>query len=525
VSLGQIYNLGTVTVTNGSATVTSSGAIFVDVLLGDTLQVGTTQAYVSSVNAGFNVITLMAPWAGATATNSVYMILKNSWSRYDPAITQAVLRDFLSKMADAGIIYAVDGTVPDPGIGNDGDYALKTNVPAWTLWLKVTGTWVVQGDVRPAPPDPALFVHKAGGVDAVMTGLLTLSGDPTAPLHAVTKQWATPLDAMAYNGMQYNGSFEVSQQYGHGSSQITPGYAIDGWSHGRVGSMTTGLGAYDDTHVPGLQYTLVFHTTVAQTTLGGGDYAFMAQQIEGYRIARLGWGTASARPITIAFWSVHQRAGGYTLKVGNATSDRSYCAAYVQAVAGVPQYNVITIPGCTTGTWNKTNGVGILFGFTLASGTIYTAPVANTWYNANYIAAPGQVNGVETTADGIYLFGVFVFPGTQAPAAAQAPLIMRPFDQELLICQRYFRYETFSPGGLWLFSIDNSAGYRRATYHFNPYMRIAPVVTITATVGGSTFVSGPSASLSTPYSCQLSADITTVGGYAYVDSLLASARL
>ena len=150
-SLGQIYNLGTVTVTNGSATVTSAGAIFVDVILGDTLQVGATQAYISSVNAAFNQLTLMAPWAGTSATNSIYMIMKNSWSRYDPAITQAVLRDFLTKMTDAGIFYAVTGTVPDPGIGNEGDYALKSNVPAWTMWLKVSGVWVLQGDVRPDP--------------------------------------------------------------------------------------------------------------------------------------------------------------------------------------------------------------------------------------------------------------------------------------------------------------------------------------------------------------------------------------
>jgi hypothetical protein len=35
--------------------------------------------------------------------------------------------------------------------------------------------------------------------------------------------------------------------------------------------------------------------------------------------------------------------------------------------------------------------------------------------------------------------GVVVLPGIEGPTAAQSPLIMRPFDQELLTCQRYYR--------------------------------------------------------------------------------------
>jgi hypothetical protein len=36
------------------------------------------------------------------------------------------------------------------------------------------------------------------------------------------------------------------------------------------------------------------------------------------------------------------------------------------------------------------------------------------------------------------LTGVVVLPGIEAPSAARAPFIMRPFDQELLLCQRYY---------------------------------------------------------------------------------------
>jgi hypothetical protein len=146
-ALGQFYNVGTVTVTNGSTTVTGAGVIWSDVLIGDFIQVGPYVSIVSSVDATFTVITLAAPWAGTTASGAAYLILKMSWERYVVSITQVMLREFMLKLEDAGVFYAVEpGHVPDPAIGNEGDYALRTSSP-WTVWLKVSGAWVVQ-----APP-------------------------------------------------------------------------------------------------------------------------------------------------------------------------------------------------------------------------------------------------------------------------------------------------------------------------------------------------------------------------------------
>ena len=164
-ALGQIYTTGTVTVTNGSATVTGAGVIWTDVIDGDTLQVGTTQAFVLSVNTALDQLTLKAPWAGTSAAGAAYMILKNSWLRYDPAITQTVLREFLTKIAGAGIIYAVTGETPDPGVGKDGDYALKTNETPWTMWLKVAGVWEEQDPSGGAAASGVTFT-PAGNIAA-----------------------------------------------------------------------------------------------------------------------------------------------------------------------------------------------------------------------------------------------------------------------------------------------------------------------------------------------------------------------
>jgi hypothetical protein len=88
----------------------------------------------------------------------------------------------------------------------------------------------------------------------------------------------------------------------------------------------------------------------------------------------------------------------------------------------------------------------MLVDFAMACGPTNTVPAANVWTVGNYWAAPGQVNAVAATSDVFRLTGVVVLPGIEAPSAARAPLIMRPFDQELLTCKRYF--EMINPGSV-----------------------------------------------------------------------------
>jgi hypothetical protein len=65
----------------------------------------------------------------------------------------------------------------------------------------------------------------------------------------------------------------------------------------------------------------------------------------------------------------------------------------------------------------------------------------------SYLAAPGQVNGVTATSDAFRITGVVVLPGIAAPTAAQSPLIMRPYDQELMTCKRYYETLAFPVSG------------------------------------------------------------------------------
>jgi hypothetical protein len=283
-----------------------------------------------------------------------------------------------------------------------------------------------------------------------LTGRVTVAVDPTAALGVATKQYVDAGDVagLAAAGMQINGGMEVSQELGAGG-RSTNGYICDGWRCGLNGTMA--YVAVADANGGGVfplfpKYRLLVSITTAQASLGAGDYTQIQQYIEGWRCERLNWGTTNAQPITIGFWTAHARTGVYSVFVHNSVDDRSYVTTYTQAVANIAQYNVVTIPGPTAGSWATDNTIGLKVGFSFGCGATFTAPSVGSWLSGNYIAAPGQVNAVAATSDNFRITGVVVLPGAQTITAAQSPLLMRSYDQELTLCKRYYQKIVRPPG-------------------------------------------------------------------------------
>ena len=308
------------------------------------------------------------------------------------------------------------------------------------------------------PTDTSLLAKSANLADVA---------DVTASRKSI---YAAPFDALAYNGMQINGSMEVSQENG-GTLQPINRYPADGWAYS-AGAINGTTNVQQTLQSPGggLKNTIVVTVATAPTSIAAGDWYMFYQRIEGNRTVCLGWGFASAQPITIGFWTGHHRTGLYGVAVGNSDATRSYVATYTQAAADTWQYNVVTIPGCSDGTWLYDNGSGIMLKFAVAAGTTYTASSANVWLNGSYMAAPGQVNGVGTTSDIFRLTGVVVLPGIEAPSAARSPLIMRPFDQELLTCKRYYQMSDIAIE----FPATGAGQFGSTPVAFSPELRASP---------------------------------------------------
>ena len=307
--------------------------------------------------------------------------------------------------------------------------------------------------------------------------------------------YAAPFDAMAFNGMQINGAFEIGQER-TGNSTTTLSYVCDGWTMTFNGTMAVaGKQITSGSPFPGLQNGLQVTVTTAQAVLGSGDYMTVSQAIEGRRVARLQWGTANAQPLTIGFFSAHHRPGTYTVVARNSSNTRGYAATYTQNVADAPEFKTVTIPGDTAGTWARDSTIGLVAMFTAAAGASITAPVGNAWQAASYYAAPGQVNAVAAVTDVFRIGGVIMLPGIDVPSAAQLPLIHRRAVDELVLCQRYYEksYDLATlPGtvtnvGNFAFFITSGAanvGLSGISVPFKVSKRADPTVTVYNTLDG-----------------------------------------
>jgi hypothetical protein len=263
----------------------------------------------------------------------------------------------------------------------------------------------------------------------------------------IVKAYAAPFDAMAYSGMQINGGMEVSQEVGTTGVNVPDGtmtYALDGWGVQTSGTHRISAGqAVAPTYTPSnFSNSFAANVTTVNAAPAANHYCVIQQRIEGYRIARLGWGSAAALPITVGFWIKTVRAGNYSGSVCNSAFNRSYPFSF-SVGAATWEYKTVTIPGDATGTWPKDNTIGLMFNITLVAGSTLTAP-SGAWVAGGFFGANGTANGVSTAGDSMLITGVTVLPGTQAPTAAQSQNIMRPYDQELVTCRRYYEKLSYS---------------------------------------------------------------------------------
>ena len=366
------------------------------------------------------------------------------------------------------------------------DFPSSPTVGQVYTFLGVTYTFTAQGVWATASG-----ADLSGYVRADVAQSLT----STQQTQARSNIYAAPFDAQAYSGLQINGSMEVSQELGIGVGVTNTGYGLDGWRIDKAGTGSFSLAALASAVVPGFQNWLVVQITVVQASLGAGDVYHTSQTIEGFRVARLGWGTASAQPITIGFWTNHHLTGLYSGAVKNGAADRSYIFAYTQNAADVPQYNTVTIPGDTTGTWLTNNGRALQLVFVVAApvsgGTFSTT--SGVWTAGNFVSAPGQVNCLAATANIFRITGVVVLPGIEAPSAARSPLIMRPFDQELLLARRHY----YKSGDINdMYASFGNASWLLGSFKFTVPMRAVPSIIIrdgTTPSQVSTFGGGPAA--------------------------------
>ena len=231
-----------------------------------------------------------------------------------------------------------------------------------------------------------------------------------------------------------NGAMVINQRGFSGAITDTGAttYTLDRWyAYGTIASKFTV--AQSSTASTGFNNSLLA-TSSSAYTVGAGELFILGQSIEGYNVADLGWGTASAKTVTLSFQVRSSLTGTFGGSILNSAQDRSYPFTYTISAANTWTTISVTIAGDTSGTWLTTNGIGLKIYFGLGVGSTYTG-TAGAWASATYFSATGATSVVGTSGATFYITGVQLEVGSSATGFEY-----RQYQQELALCQRY--YET-----------------------------------------------------------------------------------
>ena len=212
-------------------------------------------------------------------------------------------------------------------------------------------------------------------------------------------------------------------------------------------------------------------TSLSAYTVGSTDNFWVGQHIEGYNIADLAWGTASAKTVTLSFWVRSSLTGNFGGSLSNSgTYNRFYPFTYTISSANTWEQKIVTITGCPDGSWNTGNTGGILVLFGLGYGSTYGSGTAGAWVAADQEVPTGSTSVVGTNGATLYITGVQLEKGSVA-----TPFEQRPFGQELALCQRYyFKLQSTAAGCKFGSSFNYTTTQALGVVSFPVPMRTSP---------------------------------------------------
>ena len=311
-----------------------------------------------------------------------------------------------------------------------------------------------------------------------VNSVVDASGGSGAILYGV----ASPPNSMGFRNRIINGNMVIDQRNAGASVTMsaTVVYTVDRWwsFEDTDGTMT----AQRSTIAPtGFTNSLLCTTTSADASLGATQRVMIGQRIEGFNVADLGWGTASAVPVTLSFKVRSSLTGTFGGVIKNANSTRSYPFIYTISSANTYEDKTVVIPGDTTGTWLTDNGTGMEVNFGLGVGSTFSG-TAGAWAGADLNSATGATSVVGTNGATFYITGVQLEAGTVA-----SPFEQIDYGRELIMCQRYYEksYDQATVPGTatgngYTFAVINTNGatnyYATAVDKFAVVKRSAPTM-------------------------------------------------
>jgi hypothetical protein len=283
----------------------------------------------------------------------------------------------------------------------------------------------------------AQITSDATGILEIRTG----TGAGTTAITVGTDQAVTiggnnisAVNSLGFRNRIINGAMVIDQRNnGAASANTINGYFIDRWmvlQTAASGKIIAQQNAGSVTPPTGFTNYLGITSQSAYSITSSDNFSIL-QQIEGFNVADLGWGTANAQTVTLSFWVRSSLTGTFGGAFSNAGVTRSYPFSYTISAANTWELKSVTVAGDTSGTWATNNTCGIRVWFGLGAGSTYSG-TAGAWAAADFRSVTGATSVVGTNGATFYITGVQLEAGSVA-----TPFERRDYGRELAMAQRY----------------------------------------------------------------------------------------
>ena len=257
-------------------------------------------------------------------------------------------------------------------------------------------------------------------------------------MRAETAQEARDLVSAGRRNLVMNGAMQIAQR---GTSfPNSQSFTLDRWHFG--GGSTTGeitVTQQSSNSAPGHANYIQGNVDVADASIAGTEYVMCSINIEGYQARPLCWGTSYAKPATISFWHKHSIAGTYSIILRSTDANYNYLIDYTQNTADVWQKSTFVIKPPTSGSWDKSTGIGLRLGFTMTNGTTYQSSTIENWFSGQYYhSTPNQVQMMQTLNAKFRLTGIQLEVGENA-----TDFDYIDYHDELRSCMRFYQIYRF----------------------------------------------------------------------------------
>ena len=184
----------------------------------------------------------------------------------------------------------------------------------------------------------------------------------------------------------------------------------------------------------GACYSYELHCDSASST-GTTAYTFLNFMWNGHETARLLYGTANARPITISFWVRCSKTGNFGINLRNYSQDRQINTSVTISSADTWEYKSVTFAGDTSDQFSVSINAVMAIEFGLTAGSDYSSGGGQTtWAARNDTKRSNATLGAFSSGD---KFGIALLQVEMGQYAT--PFEFRTYGEYLHDCEYFFQ--------------------------------------------------------------------------------------